>query len=159
MDADRLFLERARQISKLMESHNEIELLDLSGHLRQLLVDAYPLIHKANERHRLKLRFKVGMFRQTPDQFVLFQSLEDGVDPDCRPPGSPSKEVDLSGFLKYEVLFIKGSPRTVQDMIQFAANVAGGIHHTNNSSERQRIIAEYSTSMGIGGLPAGVRQL
>jgi hypothetical protein len=39
VDADRLFLARCKQIETAMQSTNEIELLDLSAHLRQLLID------------------------------------------------------------------------------------------------------------------------
>lgn len=160
MDADKLFLGRCNQLRTLMESHDELELLDLASVLRQLLVDDHPLIHKANASHKLKLSFHVGTFREAnPGQFPGSLSLEDGLDPDTRPPGSPSKQVDFGGLLKHPVLVLNGKAHTVQDVIQFAANVAGGIHHTSNPKERQKLIAEYSANFGIGGLPAGIRQL
>ncbi len=46
MDADRLFIERCKQLEKLMTSHDELELLDLSAVLRQILVDDHPLVLK-----------------------------------------------------------------------------------------------------------------
>jgi hypothetical protein len=39
MDAVSLFLARCKQIETALMSNNEIELLDLSAHLRQLLID------------------------------------------------------------------------------------------------------------------------
>ena len=159
MDADRLFIGRCHQLAGLMKSHDELRLLDLSALLRQLLVDDYPLIHKANFQRGLKLTFKVGEFRLAPDQYTEFLSLEDGLDPDTRPRGSPSKEVDVAGLLRHEILFIRGKPHSVQDAIKYAANVAGGVHHTSNPKERQKLIAEYSSIFVIGGLPAGIRQL
>lgn len=159
MNVDGLFLGRCKQLEKLMQSHDELELLDVSAILRQMLADDHPLIHKANASRRIRIVFQVGMFKQPPDEFTTFQSLEDGVDPYTRPPGSPSKEVDINGLLRHEILIIRGTPQTIKDVIQFAANVAGGVHHTTNPKERQRLIAEYSAHFSLGGLPAGIRQL
>src|SRR6266436_383586 len=99
MDAEALFLQRCRQIDELMRSHNEIDLLDLGAMLRQLLLDDHPLLHKANSKSRLRLQFHVGEFRNQPDQYMEAQSLEDGLDPETRPPGSPSKQVNFDHFI------------------------------------------------------------
>src|SRR6266404_21186 len=58
--------------------------------LRQMFLDGDSLVHQANREHRLKLAFVVGEFRSAPDGWVTIASLEDGLDPDTRPPGSPS---------------------------------------------------------------------
>jgi hypothetical protein len=158
MKAEELFLERCGQIERLLQSHREIELLDLGGLLRQLLLDGTPLVHKAN-KYRLKLKFKVGMFRQPPDRYTAFLILEDGLDPDARAPGSPSKEVSLDGFLGHTIIFTRGVAHTVSDVIKFAANVAGGIHHTENPKGTQKALAQFSAFYQLGGLPAGTRQL
>ena len=158
MDASRLFLERCSQIRRLLESSKEIDVLDLSAPLRQLLIDDHPLVHKANESHRIKLRFRVNQFHSMPDKFTTVLALEDGLDPDTARPGKASTEVSLDGFLGHTVLWFNGKPRSVYDIIDLAANVAGGVHHSK-PKESQRLIAEYSSLFGIGGLPAGCRQL
>jgi hypothetical protein len=124
MDAERLFVERCRQLENLMKSHNEIDLLDVSAILRQLLLDDTPLAHKANQKHRIKFSFIVGLFRNAPDEHTDFLILEDGVDPQTRPPGSPSKEVNFGGFIKHEVLFIKGHGETIRDVIKHGTMAA-----------------------------------
>ena len=159
MGPEELLLARCDQLSRLLESHEQIELLDLSGILRQLLLDDHPLIHKANSEHRIKLRFQVGHFRNRPDRYVVAQTLEDGLDPDTRLPGSPTTEENLDGFLNHPVLYLRGESRSVRDVILFAANVAGGIHHSDSPREKQKQIAEFARQFGIGGLPAGLRQL
>jgi hypothetical protein len=160
MDANSLFSERCKQIEIAMKSSREVELLDLSARLRQLLVDgSETLVHQANRDHRLKLRFSVGLFRQEPDQYVVHQSLEDGVDPQTRAPGTPSKEVNFDGFLGHTVLYIRGKPHTVRDVIKHASDVAGGVHLSNNLEDRQRVIAAYSKSVMLGGLPGAIRML
>ena len=158
MDPDRLFLERCRQVEELMQSHNEIDLLDLSAVLRQLLLDDHPLIHAANAKHRLKLRFRAGEFRNRPDVHTAVLSLEDGLDPETRPPGSPSKEVNFDGLIGHIILFINGQGHSIRDVIKLASDVAGGVH-AGNAKDRQKLIAEYSAHFGIGGLPGAIRQL
>src|SRR5262245_57675602 len=108
MDADILFLERCKQVEKAAQSSSEIDLLDLSARLRQRLLD--PLIHEVNRQRRLKLRFVVGEFTLTPGAYTAILSLEDGVDPDTRRPGTPRMEVNLDGFLGHKILYLKGQP-------------------------------------------------
>jgi hypothetical protein len=158
MDADTLFLERCKQVEAATQSSNEIDLLDLSAKLRQLLLDESPLVHQAN-RERLKLKFVVGEFTLQPDAYTSVLSLEDGLDPETRRPGSPRKEVSFQGFLNHKVLYLKGQPHSVSDVISLAANVAGGVHLTKNPKEKQELIARYAASVSIGGLPGAIRQL
>lgn len=158
MQADELFVERCKQVERLLASNQEIDLLDLAGVLRQLLLDGTPLAHKAN-KGGLKLRFNVGTFRQEPDQRTTFLILEDGLDPETRPPGSPAKEVNFDGFLGHAILYIDGKAHSVADVVKFAANVAGGVHHVDNPKAAQKALSEFSTLYRIGGLPSGVRQM
>jgi hypothetical protein len=125
--------------------------------LRQLLLD--PLIHQVNRQRRLKLRFVVGEFTLKPDGYTRILSLEDGLDPETRRPDTPRKEVNLDGFLGHTILYLKGQPHSVSDVIKFAANVAGGVHRTENPEDRQKLIARYAASVSLGGLPGAIRQL
>jgi hypothetical protein len=158
MEAEDLFLERCGQIERLLASHTEIELLDLAGLLRQLLLDGTPLVHKVNN-YGLKLKFEVGLFRQPPDKHTAVLILEDGLDPDTRPPRSPSKEVNLDGFLEHTIIVTAGKAYSVSDVIKFAANVSGGVHHVENPKGAQKVLSRFSMLYSLGGLPAGVRQL
>jgi hypothetical protein len=159
MDAEKLFIERCNQTSELAQSHKEIDLLDLGANLRQLLVDDHPLVHQANRTHRLKLTFHVGEFQVKPDQYTAILSLEDGLDPDTRPPSAPSRYVNFDGFVNHNILFLSGKGHSVRDVIQLAANVAGGVHRTDDPREKQKLIADYSRSVSIGGLPGAIRQM
>jgi len=159
MDANNLFLARCAQVEELGKSHQEIDLLDLAARLRQLLLDDDPLVHQANRTHQLKLTFHVGQFRSEPDRYVAILSLEDGLDPDTRPPGSPSKAINLDGFLGHKVLYVRGHWYSVRDIIKHASDAAGGVHRTDNPRDQHKMIAGYSAGFGIGGLPAAIRQL
>lgn len=155
-----LFLERCRQVDALMKSQKEIDLLDLSARLRQLLLDGNALVHQANQNYRIKFVFRVGEFRgPPPDEHDVILSLEDGLDPDTRRPGGLAKEVNLDGFLAHKVLYLRGKAYSVRDIIKHASDAAGGVHRSDNPSEQHKKIADYSSGFGIGGLPAAIRQL
>jgi hypothetical protein len=158
VDAASLFLARCKQIETAMATTNEIELLDLSAYLRQLLIDETSPLHQLNRERRLKLKFVVGQFRQQPDGHTQILSLEDGVDPEIRRQGSPRKEVSLGGFLDHTIVYLQGQPRSVGDVIKFAANVAGGVHQATPRN-KQKLIHQYSSQFSIGGLPGAIRQL
>jgi hypothetical protein len=49
MDAKTLFLERCKQVEALMQSHKEIDLLDLAAKLRQLLLDGDALMRRKSK--------------------------------------------------------------------------------------------------------------
>ena len=159
MDADKLFLTRCRQITSLLELHNEIDLLDLSGHLRQLLVDQQALVDTVNARAgKLKLEFRVGTFSREPDQFTALLSLEDRLDPETM--RLPGRAVVLSqaAFLSHVVMYASGQSLTVRELIKHAAESAGGVHY-NPHSAKHRVLAQLSRRLGIGGLPLGIRML
>jgi hypothetical protein len=158
VEADRLFLARCKQIETAMQSTNEIELLNLSAYLRQLLIDGASPLHTVNRERRLRLNFVVGEFTQRPSHRGVL-SLEDGVDPEIRRPGAPRKELSLGDFLNHTLLYLHGQPRSVSDIINFAANVAGGVHHAATPSEKQKLMHNYSSQVSIGGLPGAIRQL
>ncbi len=95
MEADKLFLARCRQIASLLESHNEVDLLDLSSYLRALFLDQHALVDTVNAGpEKVRLEFHVGTFSNQPDQFTTLLSFEDGIDPQTRRPGAPSTAND-----------------------------------------------------------------
>jgi hypothetical protein len=57
------------------------------------------------------------------------------------------------------VLITKGKEHTVKDVIRFGANVAGAVHHDPKPRDDYKEIQAFSAMFGVGGLPAGIRQL
>lgn len=161
MDPNRLFIERCQQVHLLLESHREIDLLDLSGLLRQLLFDQHSLVDTVNT-FKLNLVFHTGTFRQAPDHYTALLSLDDGIDPNTRPPRSPSADLCLGEFLDHVVIYAHGNVLTVKDVIRHAANVAGGIHYDPRSPLKHpepQLLRMLSEGWGLGGLPLGIRML
>jgi len=161
MDPRQLFIARCEQLEELLKSHDEMSVIDLSGILRQLLVDQHSLIHTVNA-NKIPIRFSVNKFRELPLALPppTFRILEDGLDPNTSPPiYPPPVELTLEEFLAHVVLIINGQQHTVKDIIKFAANVAGGVHHDPKPKADYVSIKAFSEMFGLGGLPAGVRQL
>ena len=161
MDPKPLFIARCEQLEELLKSNDELSAIDLSRILRQLLVDQHSLVHTVNV-NKIPIRFLVNKFREMPQGLppLTFGLLEDGLDPDTSPPiYPPPVELTLGDFLNCVVLIINGQQHTVKDIIRFAANVAGGIHHDPKPKVEYAAIKAFSEMFGIGGLPAGSRQL
>jgi hypothetical protein len=161
VDAPALFLERCTQVADLTQSSREIDLLDMAGIIRQLLLDGTPLVHKINSTYHVKLVFRVGDFSIQPDRFTAVLELGDGLDPDTSRPGKPVRERNLDGFLGHKLIYMRGGQvsHSVRDVIKFAAEVAGGIHHTQNPERANKLLADFGAIFQVGGLPGGIRQL
>jgi hypothetical protein len=65
----------------------------------------------------------------------------------------------IDQFLAQAVLVIEGKKYSVKDVIKFAANVAGAVHHDPKAKPEFVAQKKYSELFRIGGFPAGIRQL
>jgi len=161
MDARKLLVERCEQMRQMLNSPKEIDCLDLARNLRPLLVDQHRIIDTANT-NKVRIRFLVNKLRQDPPGLPVptIRVIEDGIDPDTAPPiyGKPS-ELTIDEFLGQTVLVINGKEHSVKDVIKFAANVAGAVHHNPRPKPEFETIKAFSELYGIGGLPVGIRQL
>ncbi|MDO8379762.1 hypothetical protein [Phenylobacterium sp.] len=165
MRAEILFLHRFEEISLLVESHEEIDLLDLAGRLYQMIGDKHALMDSANVRG-LSLRFRAADQPPPPDWIldisVVF-SFEDSVDPaqvEGTPQGEFVREMTKDEFLKLSLLWLNKAPLTIRHIIGYARNVAGGTHHDPTQQHREyAALAEARDFVSVGGSPLGVRQL
>lgn len=165
MKAELLFLHRYKQMSLLTGSLDEVDLLDLSQRLYQMIVDKHSLMDTANTR-RIPLRFRATA-QPPPPAWILdmsaFVSVEDSVDPDVvvgKPMAAYVREMTRDEFLALQVVWIEGKPLTVKHIIGYARNVAGGGHHDPTTQYGEyRALGEQREKIRFGGLPQGVRQL
>ncbi len=131
MDPEPLFLRRCEQIAELMQSRDEIDLLDVAGLLRQVIMDKHSLLDTAN-KNRIKPKFHVGVSRYAdndPYEKSTFWMILDGIDPEIRAPGAPSAHLTANQFLQHVVINDHGNRITIKDIIDNCANVSGGRHH------------------------------
>ena len=158
MDAERLFLARCKTLAALAESGDEVELLDMAGHLRQLLLDKHSLVDSVNKGSgKVKLTFHVGKFDPPPHPQAVLASLEDGIDPHTRRPGAASALLSRMEFMNHVIAYVSGQPISIMEAIKFAAHVAGGRHHDPYPKGKDKIVSDFSQSYHIGGLPFGIR--
>jgi hypothetical protein len=161
MNLKELLVERCRELEQLLPSPKQIDALDLSRVLRQLLADKHSLVNTANEQ-KVPIRFVVNPLGPLPPGGLSTDSvlLGDGLDPDTSAPiHAAPVSLGLEDFLKHVVLIIEGKERSIKDVIKFGANVAGGVHHDPKPRHEYKDIQAFSSMFGVGGLPAGIRQL
>ena len=161
MNKDFLFIKTLGDIEKKMKSHDEYEILMISGLLRKLLLDGNPLIHQVNKSRKLKISFTVND-RKPPvgNKSLVFWSIEDGFDPDTSVPHlTKPVEVNKDQLLRRQIMIINGEMITVLDLIKFLSNVQGGVHAGKPENIKEATLKEAQRYLGIGGLPAGIRSI
>ena len=161
----RLFLRVCDDVEQRILSNDDYAILKLSGLLRQLLLDASPLVHQVNRTFREDVEFEITRFAP-PDSGgtflrgrVLFWNVQDGLDPRTSPPGRGIRRVNLEEFLHTIVLRSNGIDHSIKDVILFEANVMGGVHAGVPHSQQDFELGKIGNMFSIEGLPAALRQL
>jgi len=122
-DSEALFVRTISDLANASMSNDWYVLLKSSGHLRLLLLDG--LLHKANERHRLRLKFRVAAPGEPPP--IDFDKLWTNIAPHDLPDDRLA-DLNLEQFLKLSVFESKHARITVKDIINAVANADGGVH-------------------------------
>lgn len=150
------FCLRVKELSDLVvQSKNESDLLRISANLRLLLLDG--LMHKANRRLRLQIRFFVTDY-QIPEGVIAW-SIQDGIYPPTAIPIYQRILIDLDHFLVKPVALMNGQIITVKDAIKFEAHVQGGVHVENVNVNDPKENAMDKIPMIIAGYRPTLRQL
>ncbi|MCM2341365.1 hypothetical protein [Rhodoferax sp.] len=133
--AEALFIRTMGDLADAATSHDWYVLLKSSADLRLLLLDG--LLHKANERHRLKVEFRVVGSGEPPP--MDFDKLWNNIAPHDVPE-ELLKNVNLEQFLKLQVFESKNRTITVKDVIRAAANADGGVHFGNPERAEEGLV-------------------
>jgi hypothetical protein len=149
MKPDDLFLARCKQLAMLVESKEEIDVLDLSHKLRTLLMDKASLAQTVN-KSKLKLEFKVGAIQEIDPAPFSSVLLIDAIDPELAPK-NPALVLDLEDFLKHPIGIEQGTPITIKQIIRYAAHIAGGIHHDPVPAEEYALLDAYAKGLVMFG--------
>lgn len=157
-----LFLRRVRQLAQLVESDDELDLIDGASRLRQLLFDKSSLVDAVNRG--TKLTFKVGIFRPGwgPDddphwRHVVYQSLQDAIDPQTSASGL-SVELTRNQFGQHVVAFSRGVQITILDLVKYNANQVGGNHWaTTPKAEYEKL--RFVENVQINNISAARREI
>lgn len=145
-DAEALFIRTVGDLSCASRSQDWYTLLKSSASLRLLLLDG--LLHKANERHNIRVQFRVEAPGQPPP--LEFDRLWHAISPQGLSPQNVAY-VRLDQFLKLRVFESTTETITVKDVIRAAANADGGVHFdAPRQPQEELMLALDSGSMRMG---------
>lgn len=135
-----------------LSARDNYEIVKVGAILRQLVLDQTPLIHKANNQYRLKLRFVINdIFPARPPIQPDAHFVAAGFDPSMLSIPAGTKSVSLDRFLGLEILNTKTHSFTIREIIKYAANKAGGVHYGETLDAREaELLRTLDQIEGIG---------
>jgi len=144
---EEIFVRRYQELAEGLRARDDFELLNLAAALRQLLLDG--LVHRANEKHRLRFRFRVNDVESLSDVPVTPDMLFHGssLDPTMLRMTTGTLDLTLEQFLAQPVVETPDGIVKVSDVIRFAANKAGGVHYDPRRSAREEAIDQAVTQL------------
>ena len=150
MDVDRLFLETLDDLeTRIRQDASEYDLLRAAALLRELLLDASPLVHQVNHATKTALRFRIRV--KVPDPGHEFE-IWLGLDPSAKV-DVPIREVDLKELLRISLVFLPSSRITVRQVITLAANVRGGVHRERPKDPAHEAFENFRLKLRHGDMP------
>jgi len=156
---------RARMTVKAAEVENvEFEILMASPLLRELLIGDPPLMVTANREHHLKVRFAVARMTALEElqlkDGAVFLARGDGLYPGTALPNAEVVELNHDQFLRERVMVLHGTTLAIHDVIDYVANVAGGVHFgAVAAKERRALVEAVDQQVRLGGLQATLHAL
>ncbi len=160
-ETENLFLRTLDDIERRLTEADPYEILMMSALIRKLFLDDNPLVDQVNRAHRVKLNFEIGVAisRPSDDPSVVFWSEQDGLDPDTAPPFKQRTIVDRDRFFQTIVTVANGHRYSVRDVVQFEANIMGGVHAGSPQTEKEAVLKSIDSSISVGGYASSLRQL
>jgi hypothetical protein len=145
MNEEVLFVRTLDDLHKSINSDDEYEILRASALIRQLFLDgSNSLVDRVNRKYRHKLEFEV--VEQTPpnipDSSFNIWAAVDEIDPRSVPLHFPRIKKKRDGFFGMIVAVIEGHEFSIRELVQFVANVMGGVHSVSLQDEREEKLAQ-----------------
>lgn len=150
MDIDRLFLDTLADLeSRTQPDASEYDLLRAAALLRELLVDASPLVDQVNRTPRTTVRFRLRV--KSPDpahEFEMWLAIDPSAKVDV-----PIQELDLRELLRVPLVFLPTSRITIRQVITLAANVRGGVHRGTPKDPAHKAFERFRLKVRHGDMP------
>jgi hypothetical protein len=142
MKEEVLFIRTLDDIHRSINSNDEYDVLRASALIRQLFLDgSKSLIDRVNRKYGHKLEFEI--VKQTPPDFDFnIWVAIDGIDPRAMPLEFPRVRENRDSFFGTIVAVIEGHEYSIRELIQFVANVMGGVHSGSLKNEKERKLAQ-----------------
>ncbi len=153
-EQEKIFVNTIDDLQLRFERKTEYDLLRASGLIRQLLIDANPLLDQVNKKLKIKIRFKVqkriNIFEDQIDSDGKVLPHMNGIIFISPPKSSDFVEyLNKSDFLKYELLSHFERKFTVLDVIKICANKYGGIHFDKIQDEKFLDLNKLNSSLKL----------
>jgi hypothetical protein len=150
MNEEILFVRTLDDLHRSINSNDEYEVLRASALIRQLFLDgSNSLVDRVNRkfRHKLKVRHKLEfeVVEQTPPNIpgLSFNiwAVVDGIDPRAMPPRFLRVKKRRDDFFGMIVAIIEGHEYSIRELVQFVANVMGGVHAGPLHDDKEKNLA------------------
>jgi hypothetical protein len=135
-------------LREILRNPNTKNLLDASAILRRLLLDGHALMHKVAKGRDFKPRFVVPVYTPMPTSIPKPDFW--WTDPSMVQDRS-TKNLGLDAFLSEPLHLVDGANITVRQVIDYVANVGGGVHQGKPRDEKAELIHETSDQTIIMG--------
>src|SRR6266511_3684616 len=140
MNDEVLFVRTIEDLHRSINSNDEYEVLRASALIRQLFLDgSNSIVDRINRKYRHKLEFEV--IEHTPPNIPGLNfniwAVIDGIDPRVTPLHFPRVKKKRDSFFGMTVAIIDGHEYSIRELVQFVANVMGGVHSGSSHDEKE----------------------
>jgi hypothetical protein len=133
---EELFIRTVQDLRTKIRTNTAYSLIRGCGLCRHLLLDTQPLLHQANKKHKIPIRFHVKDYTNSPLSYEYKGSGGRTV-----LPLGESKFVKLEEFLKTKIHYYGKHEFTVFDILDAACHYYGGIH-SGKPDAKQEFLAK-----------------
>ncbi len=160
-EEENLFIKTLADIQKRLGEVDPYEILMISGLIRKLFLDDFPLVDQVNRKHQKKIVFEVAVPLNRPkdEPMPIFWTIQDGLDPDTALPFKHRQQLKRDQFFQTTVAIINARPYSVRDVVLFQANVMGGIHVGSPKADKEHVLKQIDQTISVGGYASSLRQL
>lgn len=157
---EQIFIWDYEKLHSIYNHPSERNLLDASVPLRRLLLDKpkdtrKTLIENLSEKYKIELRFKLvskNFIDDIPSSFPSPRLSFFNPDPSYAPQ-LQNKELSLVDFLSYHLSGESGVKHSVENIIKYMANVAGGVHLGSPQNAKAKSLNLISVGFTVDGRP------
>lgn len=157
-----LFLSWYGDLNDYSKTADYFKLLKTGGVLRILLLDPKPLMHLANKKFKLKIRFKVNDLPKINDfpgkPMIICNSYM--LDPTIMTLKNPVLVKTLDQFLAQNIIESEECFLTILELIKFVANKFGGIHFDETLSyeqKKKKLLLDKLSNIGLNPVPFSMK--
>jgi hypothetical protein len=170
VEPDRVFVRKVQDLRSRTDpaalaaaADPDYDVLMAAPLLRELLMGDPPLLHLVNRSRRLKVRFRVARVnayeREVLADAPIFYERVDGLYPGSALPNSTVEALSVDKLLSEMVMIVQGNTISVRDLIDYVANVAGGVHFGDPKRDKRAIMVALDGQWKLGGIDVSMRCL